>query len=231
MDKFIKNYQIMSRKNFIEYLFYIFQKDYYDLDYQFDILITCCIISDNFVNSNKKNNFKLINNLEFQNNFQLDFVILNIFENPCKRIYNKFLAKTILNLIHNIHTDINYEYYPNSINVYKYTKKLEWEICIDNNFYIPNNNFITKCFKLLNTELLLNFDFIKFCKKICLNKKLLYSNNLTLLIAILILSKKHKLNLNIDNKEYDNNIDYNKEITLFDKFIKYLQLENICYEF
>lgn len=177
-----------------------FVKEIFDLglrfDYGYDTLITAVEIGDRFVSYKGDR----VSYTYYKKKNKLSSDQINIITEFVPQIYSRELAYVSLVISADVTEDDGYsigEVADELENGYVY--KMQWEICIINDFCIHNNNFITLLGSLIweaNSsvdECTLSKMFWDLSLAICTDETLLYANPINIILAVIMLNNMGKL--------------------------------------
>lgn len=174
-----------------------FVKEIFDLglrfDYECDTLITAVEIGDKFVSY--EGDRVPYTSYKKEKQDKLTSEQIKIITEVVPQVYSRELAYVALVISADVTEDNGYSIEEAADELENgYVYKMQWEICMLNDFYICNKNFTTLLASLVDyAEFKLNRMFWDLSLAICLDKTLLYANHITIIIAIIILSDRRKL--------------------------------------
>ena len=186
---------IIPRNKFVDEIFQLGL----NLGHGYDTLITAVIIGDNFVSFNgERSPYKYYKE---NNRDKLTEEQIKLINELVPQEYSRELAHVSFVISSNLIDDWGYpiEDAANELNN-GYVYKMQWEICMINNFHFSNDNFLSNLFTLIDYNNINNISdmFWDLTKHICMDMSLLYASHSIIILAIIILIKHDRLRAKTD---------------------------------
>jgi len=182
-----KHPKLIKREKYVNKIFVIG----HDKDFNYDTLVLAVKIGDKFIKTQGQEIYT-----SYMSNVKENFTFeeQEILNKTCVKEYSKELAYVSLSIASYINEDNIYNIKTVAIKLENgYVFKLQWEICIENNFYIQTQSFCNILQYFFDQKY--NYDFFYFLfLDICLDYDILHTHSqISLIIGILILFKNNKL--------------------------------------
>lgn len=201
----------VSREQFVSEIFDLGLR----FEYECDTLVTAVEIGDRFVSY--KGDRVPYKDYKRANRNYLTPQQINIIEELVPQVYSRELAHISLVISANFHEDVAYSAYQVADELGNgYVFKMEWEICIMNNFSIRNGDFINLLTLLtLKEKYDIRGELWNLTRSICMDQTLLYANPITVITSIIVLTEIGKLRA---YTEYRERIFMNLMLTIAEEY-------------